>query len=72
MTVQLSFIAPEPLSRTIDPLPAKCQCGSKTGTFLFLGGNVVGLLCAECGKRLAPDGVVVAGFGQKWPVLQRS
>ena len=55
--MQLSFIAPEPLSRTIDHLPAKCQCGSQTGTFLFLGGNVVGLLCAECGKRLAPDAV---------------
>ena len=55
--MQLSILAPEPLTHTINPLPAKCQCGSRSGTFHFLGGNVVGLTCAECGKRLAPDAV---------------
>ena len=54
---QLSLMPPEPLTRTIDPLPRACPCGSTRGTFLFLGGAVVGLTCAECGKPLAPDAV---------------
>lgn len=47
----------DPLTHRLDPLPAKCQCGAKTGTLRFSSGAVVGLTCAECGKPLAPNAV---------------